>query len=169
VSLDPQQPSSDAPAPSYGEFAQPQAGNEPLARYADSLRHADEPPPSLASRLVGYVLALAVGAVYGAIGTVAHVSVVAPFGFTVPVGLVIAVTGVAALLLGFRLVFDDRLATLFAAVGVVGVIALFSFPSAGGTVLIGQNTLGIIWTLAPVLIGTIVTAWPKLPPRASRR
>jgi hypothetical protein len=153
--------------PQYGQYSSvpgnPDA-REQLARYAEEVERTENPPASLGSRLVGYLLALVVGAAYGAIGTVAHVNSISVFGVSVPLGLMIAVIGAGALLIGLRLVFDDRIAALCAAVGMVGMIALFTLPSAGGTVLI-PGIVGVVWTLTTVLIATLVAVWPKLPPR----
>ncbi len=117
------------------------------------------------SRLTGAVLGLVVGAIYGAVGTVAHQSVFRIGELAIPFALVFALIGALALLLGFRLLFADRLAVLFAALGMVGIIALFSIPSAGGSVLIPQGVTGLVWTVVPVLIATVVIAWPKMPER----
>jgi hypothetical protein len=120
-----------------------------------------------ASRLPVIVLALAVGAIYGTVGTVAHQNVVRIGDSELPVGLVLALIGALGLLVGFRLLFHDRVAVLFAAIGMVGMIALFSVASAGGSVLIPQGVVGLIWTVVPVLVATIVVAWPRMPSRAS--
>lgn len=121
----------------------------------------------LSTRLTGAVLSLLVGAIYGTVGTVAHQNVVSIGGTDLPVGLVLAVLGSLALLLGFRLLFDDRLAVLCAAIGLVGMIALFSLASPGGSILIPQGLIGLFWSVAPVLIATIIVAWPRLPQRST--
>lgn len=121
--------------------------------------------PGFASRLPGSILALVVGAIYGTVGTVAHQNVVRIGEAELPVGLVLALIGVLGLLLGFRLLFEDRLVVLCAAVGLVGMIALFSIASAGGSVLIPEGATGLVWTVVPVLVATVVVAWPRLPAR----
>ena len=125
------------------------------------------PAPSAGSRALSCVLALLVGAVFGAVGTVAHQSTLNLGMFRLPFGLPLALLGVIALLVGFRLLFVDRLIVLLAAIGVVGVIALFSIPSPGGAVLIPQGLAGIVWTIGPVLLATVVVAWPRLPDRSA--
>lgn len=122
----------------------------------------------LSTRLTGAALSLLVGAIYGTVGTVAHQNVVTVGGIDLPVGLTLAVLGSLALLLGFRLLFDDRLAVLCAAIGLVGMIALFSLASAGGSILIPQGLIGLFWSVAPVLIATIIVAWPRLPQGSPR-
>ena len=122
--------------------------------------------PSTRSRALSGILALIVGAVFGAVGTVAHQSTLNVGMLSLPLGLPLALLGVAALLIGFRLLLRDRLVVLLAAIGIVAVIALFSLPSPGGAVLIPQGLAGIVWTIGPVLIATVVVAWPRLPERA---
>lgn len=122
-------------------------------------------PPLGGNRVFSCVLAVIVGAVFGAVGTVQHQATLNLGQLQLPLGLVLSLTGVLGLLLGFRLLFTDRLVVLFAAIGVVAVVALFSVPSPGGSVLIPQGLPGLLWTIGPVLIGTIVVAWPRLPER----
>jgi hypothetical protein len=118
-----------------------------------------------ASRLPGALLSLLVGAIYGTVGTVAHQNVLRLGEAAIPVGLVFALIGSLGLLVGFRLLFNDRVPVLFAAIGMVGMIALFSVASAGGSILIPQGVAGLVWTVAPVLVATVVIAWPRIPQR----
>lgn len=136
---------------------------------APSAPDEEDMRPSAASRAVSIVLAFVVGVVYGAVGTVAHPLSVTIASVTVPWGLVLAVVGVLALFVGFRLVLGERLAVVAAAVGVVGIVALFSLESAGGSVLIQQGTVGLIWVLAPALLAALVIFWPSLPADVGRR
>ncbi|MFC6355015.1 hypothetical protein [Luethyella okanaganae] len=129
----------------------------------------EDSPPSVGSRIVTGVLAFFVGAVFGAIGTIAHQSTVEVAGVDVPWGLILSLSGITALLVGLRLVLNDRLIVLATAIGLLGTIFLLSLRSTGGSVLIPQSALGLVWTVAPTLISTIVLAWPRLPARLSRR
>jgi hypothetical protein len=117
------------------------------------------------ARITGAVLSLLVGAIYGTVGTVAHQNVVRIGEAALPVGLVLALVGALALLVGFRLLFTSRLSVLCAAIGLVGMIALFSIASAGGSVLIPEGVTGLVWTVVPVLLATVVVAWPRMPHR----
>lgn len=109
------------------------------------------------------IAALAIGAAAGAMLTVYHQSSVAIETVSVPLGLIVAIALVAALLAGLRVVFDSRLMSLCAAVGVVVVVdGLFSTRSVGGTVLVPGNGIGIAWLLAPIIIALVVLAWPKI-------
>ncbi|WP_198412135.1 DUF6113 family protein [Mycetocola zhujimingii] len=117
------------------------------------------------NRAVSCVLGFVVGAVFGAVGTVQHQTTLTLGSFSFPLGLILSLVGVLALLIGLRLLIGDRLVVLLAAVGVVGVIALLSVQSPGGSVLIPQGLAGLVWTIGPVLIATVVVAWPRLPER----
>lgn len=117
------------------------------------------------ARAGSLLLALLLGAVYGAVATVGHRQSFTIGDVTVPWGLVAALVGVAALLLGIRLVAGGRWAAAAAAVGVVGVVALLSIPGPGGSVLIPAGLVGTIWSVGPALIAVLVVAWPSLPPR----
>jgi len=112
-------------------------------------------------RIFGWVLALVIGAIFGTVGTVAHQITVTIFGAALPVGLVLGLIGMAALFVGVRLLLEDRVATVLSAVGVVGMIVLFSFRSAGGSVLIPQGLTGIVWSVVPALIAVVVISWPR--------
>lgn len=120
---------------------------------------------SAGPRIAAAVLSFAVGAIYGAVGTVAHQDVFRVGGLSLPMALVLALLGALALLIGFRLLFADRLPVFCVALGMVSTIALFSVASAGGSILIPQGILGLVWTVAPVLLATVVVAWPRMPQR----
>lgn len=120
-------------------------------------------PSTTGTRLGGAALCFAVGVIYGAVGTVVHQNVLRIGELAIPVALILALVGAVALLIGFRLLFADRTAVLGAALGMIGTIALFSIASAGGSVLIPQGVLGLVWTVVPVLIATVVVAWPRMP------
>jgi len=123
----------------------------------------------MASRVLNLVLLLCVGAVFGMIGTVAHQSTLEVLSIGVPWGIAVGLLGVTCLLAGIRLVTADRMPTLLAAIGVLAAIALFSFKSAGGSVLVPDNALGKVWVVAPVIIAAVVLAWPRLSRPGGRR
>lgn len=113
------------------------------------------------SRIVSAVSLVLAGAVFGAIGTVAHQTTVT-WGVPVPLGLIGALLAYAALLVGLRLLGSSRLPALLAALGAIATILLFTQQSAGGSVLIPNNLLGQIWLVAPILIAAVVIAWPDV-------
>ncbi|QIZ99195.1 MULTISPECIES: DUF6113 family protein [unclassified Leifsonia] len=113
------------------------------------------------SRIANYVLLFLVGAVVGAVGTVAHQATVT-WGVPIPLGLIGSLAAYTALLVGLRLLGRNRIPTLVTAVGAILAILLFSQKSAGGSVLIPNNLLGQLWLAGPIVIAAIVLAWPDL-------
>jgi len=113
------------------------------------------------SRIVSAVLLVLAGAVFGAIGTVAH-QLTVTWGVTVPLGLIGALLAYTALLVGLRLLGQSRLPALLAALGAIAVVLLFTQQSAGGSVLIPNNLLGQVWLVGPILIAAVVIAWPDV-------
>ncbi|PPG54070.1 mycothiol biosynthesis protein [Rathayibacter sp. AY2B3] len=121
-----------------------------------------EEHPTLGSRVLSGVAGVAVGAVVGAITTVAHQSTVQVGGVVLPVGLAASLAGVLLLLLGLRLVLVDRFVAFCTAMGLLGTIGLLALRSTGGSVLVPANGLGVAWTFLPALIALVVIAWPRL-------
>jgi hypothetical protein len=112
------------------------------------------------------VVAFVVGAVYGVAGTVAQAYM---FGWF-PVGLVLALIGVIALLLAVRLLTGDRWAALATGLGVMVATLVFSGAGPGGSVVVPQAAdsafnPGILWTILVPLAATVVIAWPESLPR----
>ena len=119
----------------------------------------------LSTRLLLSAGALGMGLLVGSITTVVHQSVVTVGSVDIPWGLILSVLVIAGFLVGLRIVVEDRLVVLFAALGIVGMVFLLSQQSTGGSVLVPNNLWGTIWAVAPTLIATIVVAWPRLPQR----
>ena len=105
------------------------------------------------------------GLLVGSITTVVHQSVVTIAGVDVPWGLILSLIVVIGFLVGLRMVVQDRLVVLIAALGMVAMVFVYSQQSTGGSVLVPNNLWGTIWAIAPTLIATIVVAWPRLPQR----
>ncbi len=110
----------------------------------------------------GFILGLFVGSVT----TVVHQSVLTIAGVDVPWGLILGLLVVTGFLVGLRIVVQDRLIVLIAALGLVAMVFVLSQASTGGSILIPNNLWGTIWAIAPTLIATIVAAWPRLPQRS---
>jgi hypothetical protein len=124
--------------------------------------------PSISTRVIVCVVALLLGALFGILGTIVHQISVDVFGlFALPVGLIVALPAEALLLLGLRLVAPTRLASVLAAVGLVGIVALLAMPSPGGSVLIPDSVAGMVWLVGSALVAVVVLAWPRLAIRAS--
>ncbi|WP_448005271.1 hypothetical protein [Agromyces bauzanensis] len=122
-------------------------------------------PATRAARAGTVALAFVVGIIYGSVATIGHRHDLRIGEVVIPWGLVAAILGVLALLVGIRLVAGGRLAAAGAAAGIVGTIALLTLPGLGGTVLITGDLIGTIWAVAPALVAVLVVAWPKLPAR----
>ena len=128
---------------------------------------ADASSGSIGGRIGTILVAFAIGAVYGAVATIGHRATLRIGEVAIPWGLVAALVGVTALILGIRLVVPGRAMAAAAAAGIVVVVALLTLPGPGGSVLVVGDLSGTIWSIAPALISVLVVAWPELP--ATRR
>jgi hypothetical protein len=116
---------------------------------------------SMVTRVAGWAIGLALGILFGALGTIVSQSTVELGTIPVPIGLIVALPAIALLLVGLRSVLRNRIGAILAAVGMVGVVFVLSQPSTGGSVLVPANTAGYVWTFAPTLIAVVVLAWPR--------
>lgn len=106
-----------------------------------------------------------VGVVYGAAGTIAH----AFQWMSLPIGLVLAIVGSAALLVAVRALTADRWAALATGLGMMVSVLLFTGTGPGGSVIvpsgdldaIGGVNLGSVWTVSVPILVAIVVAWPE--------
>lgn len=118
-------------------------------------------------RVVGWLVALAVGAFYGAAGTVAQAFLVGP----VPVGLLLATVGSAALLIALRTLTGDRVNALAGGLGITLATYVFSQIGPGGSAIVAAPTAGtewvpLVWTVVGPALMVLVALWPdfsKLP------
>ncbi|WP_022890628.1 hypothetical protein [Agromyces italicus] len=125
---------------------------------------------SLASRIGGLLLAAVVGVVYGAVATVGHRHVLRIGEVAIPWGIIAALVGVAALLLGIRLLTHGRAIAAATAAGLVVIVAVLTLPGpGGGSVLVAGDVAGTVWAVAPALIAVLIVAWPELPSRRRSR
>ncbi len=113
------------------------------------------------SRVGTWVVAFVVGAVYGVAGTIAHAYTLAWF----PLGLILAIIGSGALLAAVRLLTSDRWAALGTGLGLMVATLVFSGAGPGGSVVVPQTSLGVVWTIAVPLLVALVVAWPEHLPR----
>jgi Family of unknown function (DUF6113) len=109
------------------------------------------------ARIATWAVAFIVGAMYGVAGTVAHAYEIGWF----PLGLVLALIGSAALLVAVRLLAQDRWAALAAGLGMMITTLLFSGEGPGGSVVVPQGTLAMVWTIALPLLVAVTVAWPE--------
>lgn len=119
----------------------------------------DQPRPV---KIVGSVAALAAGALVGGICVVDHQFAPIIAGSPRPIGIVIALSVMVALLVGVRIVFTGRAVVGALALGLLGTIALFSTESSGGSILIPANLPGYLLIYVPPVLAIIVLAWPKV-------
>jgi hypothetical protein len=79
-----------------------------------------------------------------------------------PIGAIAGLLIIAALLAGFRLVFEGRIIAAAAALGVLAAIAVLALPGAGGSVVVTDGLLGYVWVLGAPLIAAVAVAWPPV-------
>ncbi len=116
----------------------------------------------LAARVFTVVLAVLVGAGVGFVLTFTHRQYVVPVaGMPVPLGLLGGLAIVAALLVGMRLAFGDRIAPLAAGLGIVAAIGILGIPQPNGSTVYANDALDYVWILAPVVIAAVVVFWPE--------
>jgi hypothetical protein len=107
------------------------------------------------------LLAFATGAAMGFVLTFIHRQYVVAVGSVdLPLGLTGAIAVVAALLLGMRLAFGERIAPMAAAVGVLVGSAVLFFPGSGGSLYDDSDPLGYVWMLAPMALAIVIAGWP---------
>lgn len=121
---------------------------------------------SALTRILIWVMALAIGAVYGTAGTIAHAYRLGP----IPVGLLLALLGICAMFVAMRGMTGDRWTALLGGVGALAATILFSGSGPGGSVIVpggdldtlaGIN-LGIVWAIGVAFLAALVVAWPDL-------
>ena len=140
-------------------------GTETYLRLDPPRAVSNDAPQTRAGRVLASVVGLSVGAAFGMLGTMAHQATLVLGQVTIPVGLILALLGAGALLVGLRLVLGDRLVVLLCAIGLLGTIFLLSLRGTGGSVLVPAGLPGTLWTIVPALVAALVLAWPKLPAR----
>ena len=145
------QPGSGSPAEPLP--AEPLAA-EPLAAEPLAAEPLGAEPLGVGATILSSVFALLVGIVVGVITTFTHAVV---FPEAAAAGLAI----VAALVGGFRLVFDSRVVGAASAVGVLAASAALSFPGAGGVVLTLNGPAGWVWAIGPLVVCAIVLLAPR--------
>ena len=110
-----------------------------------------------APRIATWLVAFLVGAVYGLAGTIAHAYRLGWF----PLGLVLAIIGSAALLAAVRLLTADRWAALATGLGMILATLVFSGRGPGGSVIVPQTELAVIWTVSVPVLVVLAVAWPN--------
>ncbi len=109
------------------------------------------------------MLAACIGAFYGVAGTIGQAYV---WG-VVPVGLIVALVGVAGVVTGLRLMTGDRWVSLACGLGAMATTVVFSGRGPGGSVVVpappeGELSTGLLWSFGVPIIVAIVVGWPSL-------
>lgn len=112
-------------------------------------------------RVVGWIVALLVGAFYGTAGTVTQAFLVGPF----PAGLLLATVGSAALLIALRTLTGDRVNALAGGLGITLATYVFSQVGPGGSAIVAAPTAGtewvpLVWTVVGPALMVLVALWP---------
>jgi N-acetyl-1-D-myo-inositol-2-amino-2-deoxy-alpha-D-glucopyranoside deacetylase len=123
----------------------------------------------MTEKVVTSLLSLLVGVAAGGICTVNHQLVLSIGPVRFPIGVVVSLAIVAALLIGSRIVFESRIPASLAAVGVLGALATLTLGGAGGSVLVPANPAGYTWTYGATIVVAVVLAWPRLARSVPRR
>jgi len=126
---------------------------------------AADPPPTVLHKALSAGGGVVAGVAFGVLGTLSHQSTLRVGTVAFPLGLILAIVAVTALLVGLRLVSGGRMVALFCATALLLTIFLLSLRGAGGSVLVPAGLTGTLWTVVPALVATFVLAWPRIPSR----
>lgn len=110
------------------------------------------------SRALSWVAAAVVGGVFGVAGTIGH----SLWWGVVPIGLLVGTVACGGILIAIRALTRDRGATLFAGLGMVGMLLLISGVGPGGSVVVPDTPAGRIWTYLVAGLVLLTVAWPLL-------
>lgn len=113
--------------------------------------------------MVGWIVALLLGAFYGTAATVGQAYRLGPL----PVGLILATVGSAALLIALRALTGDRVNALAGGLGLVAATYVFSQVGPGGSAIVAAATPGtewipLVWTIVGPALMVFVAFWPDL-------
>ena len=108
---------------------------------------------SVVGRLALWLVAAVIGGIYGVAGTIGHSVSWGP----VPIGLLVAV----------RVLVGRFSVTLATALGMLATVMLISGRGPGGSVLVPNTGLSMIWLGVVALGALLVLAWPRLSSRVA--
>lgn len=106
-------------------------------------------------RGIGWVVALVIGALYGAAGTIAHAAIP-------PYGILLAAVGCLAILVALRCLADDRIVPIAGGLGMYLALLVLSQRGPGGSVIVPNTPLAQIWAITVGAIVLLVVAWPDM-------
>lgn len=100
---------------------------------------------------------LLVGAVFGLATTVTHASSLWGLGWA---GLVLGIVACGGMLLAVRLLLHDRWGALLTGLGMLAGMVVISGRGPGGSVIVPNDVLGVVWTWTVAGMVLLVAAWP---------
>lgn len=103
---------------------------------------------------MGFFIGLAMAIVAGIFGTVFHQTTLS----SVPLGLVLALAGVALLAIESRSSWPKRMSFL----GGFLLVVVFAAQDFTGDKIIPANLLGTVWSYGSAVLAIFITLWPKL-------
>jgi len=109
------------------------------------------------ARILSWLAAAIVGAVFGIAATIAHSATW--WGFF-PIGLILGALACAAILIAVRTLTADRWAGLAAGVGMVLLVTIVSGRGPGGSVIVPNTLTGQIWGFLVAGMVILIAAWP---------
>lgn len=109
-------------------------------------------------RIMYWVLALGLGVLFGAAGTITHSITM----WGLPVGLVLAIIAVGGLLLAIRCFTPGRVATAICGIAMVVVTTFLSGVGPGGSIIVPNTPLGQVWLYALAGIVLVAISWPDM-------
>lgn len=114
----------------------------------------------LALRAALFLVGAVAGLLVGVVATFAHQSMP-------PLGVILALVTSTVFLVGLRLAAPSRAAVVGAVAALLGVTALLSLPSLGGSLVVPANPVGYTWLIGVMVVGAVVATWPRTqrPPR----
>ena len=114
------------------------------------------------STWISAVIAFVCGGLLGILATVAHRATAVIGSATVPIGLVLGLVAVFALVVGCRLLWEHRLPALGAGLGIV--IAEIMIAENGQGLFLAADALTMAWLVAPAVLAAVIVVWPHRRP-----
>ncbi|VXC03804.1 conserved membrane hypothetical protein [Microbacterium sp. 8M] len=107
--------------------------------------------------MLSWVALFIVGAVFGLATTVTHASSLWGAGWA---GLALGVVACGGMLLAVRLLLHDRWGALLTGLGMLAGMVVISGRGPGGSVIVPNDVLGVVWTWTVAGMVLLVAAWP---------
>ncbi len=118
---------------------------------------------STIARIVTWIMSAVIGFGFGAAGSFGVSTLPTP----IPTGLIVSLLGCTAILVALRLLADDRWAVLAGGIGMYAAVLVLMQRGPGGSVVLPDSILSIVWILGVAGVILLVVAWPD-PARLAR-